>query len=115
MKAIPPEERLEPPKDIMERGDLNRHTGRDAIWYDDAGHEHTGTIALIAKDTEEGDLEAFTTTTEEDQQTREPLTKLTIEELQRAIDTKASRDERHYTMLFERERAREHRSHENDE
>jgi len=106
MKAIPPEERLEPPKDILERGDLNRHTGRDAIWYDDAGHEHTGTIALIAKDTEEGDLEAFATTTEEDQQTQEPWTKLTIEELQRAIDTKASRDERHYTMLFERERAK---------
>jgi hypothetical protein len=76
------------------------------IWYDDAGHEHTGTVALIAKDTEGGDLEAFITTTEEDHQTQEPWTKLRIEELQRTIDTKASRDERQYMILFERERAK---------
>jgi hypothetical protein len=54
---------------------------------------------------EGGDLEAFATKTEEDRKKQEPWTRLAIEELQRAIDTKASRDERHCTMLFERERA----------
>jgi len=61
LKAVLPNERLEPPADIFERGDLGRHTGRDVVWHDDAGHEHSGTIALIARDTEGGDLKAFVT------------------------------------------------------
>ena len=103
LKAVLPNERLEPPADIFERGDLGRHTGRDVVWHDDAGHEHSGTIALIARDTEGGDLKAFVTehiTAEGEDQTQEAWSRLSTEELHRAIDTKASRDERHYTALF---------------
>ena len=106
IKTILPKDLLTPPQDILERGDLKRHTGRDVIWYDSAGHEHSSTVALIARDTEGGDLEAYVITHEQDRQTQEPWTRLTMKELQRAIDTKASREERHYTTLLERERIR---------
>jgi hypothetical protein len=50
-KELQSVERLELPKGMLERGDLSRHTGHNVIWYDGAGHENTGTIALIANNT----------------------------------------------------------------
>jgi len=83
LKAVPLNGRLEPPAEIFERGDLGRrHTGRNVVWHDGAGHEHSGTIALIARDTEGSDLKAFVTEhiiAEGEDQIQENGTKLTTE------------------------------------
>jgi len=97
LRAVPSERRNMTTADIFGRGDLAEKVGQDITWYED-GDEREGTVALIATDREGGTLKAYVVSSDmpTHAQTGEPWTELSIDELQRARETKKCHNERLY-------------------
>jgi len=79
---------------------------RKKSWYED-GDEREGTVALIATDREGGTLKAYAVSSDKptDAQTGERWTELSIDELQRARETKKCHNERLYLRRREEGRS----------
>jgi hypothetical protein len=106
LRAVPSERRKMTTADIFGRRDLAEKVGQDITWYEDED-ERDGTVALIATDREGETLKAYVVSRHMSThaQTGEPWIKLSIDELQRARETKKCHNERLYLRRREEGRS----------